>query len=136
MRYTHPDTPRTFTVPFGRWLIPVVGSILCILLMATVEASTGYRFLIWTAIGQIIYFSYGYRHSKLGGRRRRPTLINRDIPLAPVANAELPHDHNVQHEAHGVHEQPQVNPSYEHDSDPDEDEASPETPPAATGEVV
>ncbi|CAF5114205.1 unnamed protein product, partial [Rotaria sp. Silwood1] len=33
MRYTHKDMQRVFRVPFGSWLIPIIGSLLCILLM-------------------------------------------------------------------------------------------------------
>ncbi|CAF0883545.1 unnamed protein product [Rotaria sp. Silwood1] len=64
MRYTHRDIPRTFEVPFGKWLIPIIGSLLCILLMKGITKPTGYRFLAWTVLGQIIYFSYGFWHSK------------------------------------------------------------------------
>src|ERR1700678_2449389 len=69
MRYTHDDMQRTFRVPCGPWLIPTVGSLLCILLMKGISKATGYRFLVWTALGQIVYFSYGFWHSK----RRPPT---------------------------------------------------------------
>ncbi|CAF0958497.1 unnamed protein product [Rotaria sordida] len=64
MRYTHGDMQRPFKVPFGSWLIPSVGSLLCILLMKGITKGTGFRFLVWTALGQIIYFSYGFWHSK------------------------------------------------------------------------
>ncbi|CAF4961975.1 unnamed protein product [Rotaria sp. Silwood1] len=64
MRYTHRDISRPFEVPFGSWLIPTIGSLLCMLLMKGITEATGYRFLVWTAIGQIIYFSYGFWHSK------------------------------------------------------------------------
>ncbi|CAF5115401.1 unnamed protein product [Rotaria sp. Silwood1] len=64
MRYTHRDISRPFEVPFGSWLIPTIGSLLCVLLMKGITEATGYRFLVWTAIGQIIYFSYGFWHSK------------------------------------------------------------------------
>ncbi|CAF3822138.1 unnamed protein product [Rotaria sp. Silwood1] len=64
MRHTHGYAERPFKVPFGSWLIPIIGSLLCILLMKGITKSTGYRFLVWTAIGQIIYFSYGFWHSK------------------------------------------------------------------------
>lgn len=63
MRYTHRDMPRVFRVPFGSWFLPIVGSLLCILLMINTSKATAYRFLVWTAIGQIIYFCYGFRHS-------------------------------------------------------------------------
>ncbi|CAF1206681.1 unnamed protein product [Rotaria sordida] len=64
MRYTHRDMQRVFQVPLGPWLIPIVGSLLCILLMKGITKATGFRFLVWTALGQIIYFSYGFWHSK------------------------------------------------------------------------
>ncbi|CAF1458652.1 unnamed protein product, partial [Rotaria sordida] len=64
MRYTHGDIQRIFQVPFGSWLIPIIGSLLCILLMSGITKPTAVRFLVWTALGQIIYFSYGFWHSK------------------------------------------------------------------------
>lgn len=69
MRFTHPDMPRTFRVPLGSWLVPTVGSLLCITLMLSVSRVTAYRFLAWTGLGQIFYFSYGVWHSK---KRVRP----------------------------------------------------------------
>jgi hypothetical protein len=72
MRFKHRDIPRTFRVPFGSWFIPTLGSLLCILLLKGVSKVTVYRFLVWTGIGQIFYFSYGFWHSK----RRPPTRKN------------------------------------------------------------
>ena len=63
MRYTHRDMPRVFRVPLGSWFVPTVGSLLCILLMINTSKATAYRFLVWTGIGQIIYFSYSFWHS-------------------------------------------------------------------------
>jgi hypothetical protein len=56
--------PRVYRVPFGRWLIPISGILSCLLLMKGLSKGTVYRFVVWTIIGQIIYFSYGFRHSK------------------------------------------------------------------------
>ncbi|CAF3420037.1 unnamed protein product [Rotaria sp. Silwood1] len=77
MRYTHKDMQRVFRVPFGSWLIPIIGSLLCILLMKGITKPTCYRFLVWTAIGQIIYFSYGFRNSQR--RRLRRNESNADV---------------------------------------------------------
>ncbi|CAF3890575.1 unnamed protein product, partial [Rotaria sp. Silwood1] len=77
IRYRHKDIPRPFEVPFGPWLIPTVGSLLCILLMQGITKTTGYRFLVWTALGQIIYFSYGFWHSK-----RRKSIKSASISSA------------------------------------------------------
>jgi len=46
-------------------LIPVLGLISCFYLMAQESHTNWYRFLIWLAIGLVIYFTYGYRNSKL-----------------------------------------------------------------------
>ncbi|CAF3420054.1 unnamed protein product [Rotaria sp. Silwood1] len=86
MRYTHRDISRTFQVPFGSWLIPIIGSLLCILLMKGITQPTGYRFLVWTAIGQIIYFSYGFWHSKQRKSIRSKSNLSR-IELQPTVTS-------------------------------------------------
>lgn len=65
MRFTHKDVPRGFRVPLGPWVMPPIGALLCLLLMATSSKETGIRLVVWMGIGQVIYFSYGYWHSKL-----------------------------------------------------------------------
>jgi APA family basic amino acid/polyamine antiporter len=64
LRRTAPDMDRTFRVPFVP-LFPLIGAGLCIYLMTRLEAVTWLRFLIWLAVGLIIYFAYGIRHSRL-----------------------------------------------------------------------
>jgi amino acid transporter len=46
-------------------LIPSLGMLSCIYLMAELSVENWERFLIWLGIGLLIYFSYGYRKSKL-----------------------------------------------------------------------
>lgn len=46
-------------------LIPVLGLISCFYLMAQESHTNWLRFLIWLSIGLVVYFSYGYRKSKL-----------------------------------------------------------------------
>ena len=46
-------------------LIPVLGLLTNFYLMAQLGVTNWLRFLLWLAIGLIIYFSYGRRHSKL-----------------------------------------------------------------------
>ena len=89
MHYTHRDMPRTFKVPFGPWLIPVLGSLLCILLMKGIEKYVGFGFLIWTGIGQIIYFSYGYRYSKRRLDIQRVESIQSTNTLLPTTVENL-----------------------------------------------
>ena len=46
-------------------LIPVLGLMSCFYLMAQESHTNWLRFLIWLAVGLVIYFTYGYRKSKL-----------------------------------------------------------------------
>ena len=46
-------------------LIPVLGLLSCFYLMAQESHTNWLRFLIWLAIGLCIYFTYGYRNSRL-----------------------------------------------------------------------
>ncbi len=47
-------------------LIPVLGLLTNFYLMAQLGVTNWLRFLIWLALGLIIYFTYGRRHSRLG----------------------------------------------------------------------
>ncbi len=46
-------------------LIPVLGVVSCLYMMAQIELKNWIGFTIWLFIGLAIYFSYGYRNSKL-----------------------------------------------------------------------
>lgn len=46
-------------------LLPVIGLVSCLYLMAQESHTNWMRFLIWLAIGLIVYFTYGYSNSKL-----------------------------------------------------------------------
>jgi basic amino acid/polyamine antiporter, APA family len=56
--------PRPFRVPLVP-LFPIVGVIMCVALMFSLPLETWLRFFVWLAIGLLIYFFYGIRHSKL-----------------------------------------------------------------------
>lgn len=49
-------------------LIPVMGLLTCGYLMTELGIVNWIRFLLWLLAGLVIYFVYGYRHSKLGRR--------------------------------------------------------------------
>ena len=78
MRFTHKEVPRGFRVPFGPWVIPPIGALLCLLLMVTSSKETAIRLVIWMGIGQVIYFSYGFWHSKLRLSRRLNPNMNKE----------------------------------------------------------
>lgn len=47
-------------------LIPVLGLLSCFYLMTELGYINWLRFLIWLVIGLVIYFTYSYRHSRMG----------------------------------------------------------------------
>ncbi len=49
-------------------LIPVLGILFCTYLMSELGITNWIRFAIWLAVGLIVYFIYGYKHSKLHNR--------------------------------------------------------------------
>src|SRR5205823_3025558 len=72
LRYTDPDRPRPFRVPFV-WPVTIVGSVLCLYVMRGPPRQAWERFGWWLAIGLVLYFSYGFRHSTLD---RKSTRLN------------------------------------------------------------
>jgi APA family basic amino acid/polyamine antiporter len=64
LRYTHPDLPRAFKTPLMP-VLPVVSILASVYLMLNLPAATWIRFLIWMAIGFVVYFAYSQRNSRL-----------------------------------------------------------------------
>jgi APA family basic amino acid/polyamine antiporter len=64
LRVREPDRPRPFRVP-GSPYTPLLAVVSCGFLMSQLPWVTWVRFFIWLAIGAVIYFLYGYRHSRL-----------------------------------------------------------------------
>ena len=69
LRHTDPDRPRPFRVPFV-WPVTILGSLACLYVMRGLPRQAWERFGWWLAIGLVLYFGYGFRHSTLrrGGR--------------------------------------------------------------------
>jgi APA family basic amino acid/polyamine antiporter len=64
LRRTRPDLPRAFKVP-GAPVIPILSALACLFLMGFLTLGTWVRFLVWMAIGLVIYFAYSRTHSRL-----------------------------------------------------------------------
>jgi len=64
MRRTNPNAPRPFRAPFVP-LTPILGILTCLLLMFSLPAENWWRLFGWLALGFLIYFGYGRRHSVL-----------------------------------------------------------------------
>jgi len=65
LRRTRPDLPRGFRTPIAP-VVAVVSTLMCLYLMLNLTGDTWIRFLVWMAIGFVVYFVYGRRHSRLG----------------------------------------------------------------------
>jgi APA family basic amino acid/polyamine antiporter len=64
LRYTDPDRPRPFRVPFVH-VTGIVGAGLCLIVMKGLPGLAWVRFGWWLLIGLVMYFVYGFRHSTL-----------------------------------------------------------------------
>jgi len=64
LRRTQPERPRAFRVPWCP-LLPILSIVFCLVLMLALPLETWLRFFVWLAIGLVIYFLFGRRHSVL-----------------------------------------------------------------------
>lgn len=64
LRYTKPDMPRPFKVP-GMPYVPILGILSCLYLIISLPWLTLLRFVVWMAIGLLIYFFFSIHHSRL-----------------------------------------------------------------------
>jgi APA family basic amino acid/polyamine antiporter len=67
LRVRDPHRPRPFRVPFV-WLVAPLGAAACLFVMMGLPTAAWIRFGVWLVIGVILYFGYGYRHSRLTER--------------------------------------------------------------------
>lgn len=64
LRHLEPHRPRPFRVPYVP-LVPVLGIVFCLVLIAGMTPWTWLRLAVWLAIGFVIYFTYSRHHSRL-----------------------------------------------------------------------
>lgn len=64
LRITEPNLHRPFRAP-AIWLVGPAGAATSIFLMFSLPADTWVRLAVWLAIGLVIYFGYGARHSRI-----------------------------------------------------------------------
>ncbi|MGH7463133.1 MAG: amino acid permease, partial [Longimicrobiales bacterium] len=63
LRIREPNRPRGFRAP-GGVLVPVLSVLTCLLLMAGLPIMNWIRFLVWLALGLVVYFVYSRKHSE------------------------------------------------------------------------
>ncbi|MCQ6266954.1 amino acid permease [Fictibacillus sp. WQ 8-8] len=64
LRKTHPNLERAFKAPFVP-VLPILTVLFCLYLMISLPSITWISFVIWIAIGLIVYFFYARTRSKL-----------------------------------------------------------------------
>jgi APA family basic amino acid/polyamine antiporter len=64
MRRTNPDVVRPFRTPLVP-LVPILGIIVCGLMIVSLDINTQLIALGWMLIGLVIYFGYSRFHSKI-----------------------------------------------------------------------
>ena len=64
LRRTRPDLRRGFTTPWNP-VVPILGAIICFIMMCGLDLATWIRFIGWLFIGLIVYMTYGRHHSRL-----------------------------------------------------------------------
>ncbi len=68
LRFTHPEIHRPFKAPLIVVVAPL-GAASAVLLMLGLPGDTWIQFAVWLALGLVIYFSYGRKHSRLAKAR-------------------------------------------------------------------
>jgi APA family basic amino acid/polyamine antiporter len=63
LRKQQPERPRSFRVPWSP-VTPFISIAACMVLMASLPLETWIRFFVWLAIGLVIYFLFGKKHSE------------------------------------------------------------------------
>jgi APA family basic amino acid/polyamine antiporter len=64
LRKTQPDLRRPFKTPWVPF-VPIMSIICCVFLLINLKPVTWIRFVVWLAIGMVVYFSYSVKHSQL-----------------------------------------------------------------------
>jgi APA family basic amino acid/polyamine antiporter len=67
LRVKRPDLPRPFRTPLVP-LVPILGILICGYMLYGLPKDTWLRLIIWLALGLLIYFAYGIRHSRLANK--------------------------------------------------------------------
>lgn len=80
LRYSDRERPRPFRVP-ALPLVAIAGALACLYTMKGLPVQAWERFGVWLALGLVLYFAYGFRHSVLRrGISQNPTTQSSPRP--------------------------------------------------------
>jgi APA family basic amino acid/polyamine antiporter len=89
MRRTNPDAHRPFRAPLVP-LVPILGILTCLLLMFSLPVENWWRLIIWLAIGLLIYFTYGRKHSVMSRHTYHEVATHGLAGGQPVGDPDAP----------------------------------------------
>jgi APA family basic amino acid/polyamine antiporter len=72
LRVKDADRRRPFRVPFGPWLLPILGATSCLGLIWYLPPASWWRFVGWLLLGLAVYTGFGYSRSLIGQAVGRP----------------------------------------------------------------
>jgi APA family basic amino acid/polyamine antiporter len=84
LRHTNPNAQRPFRVPFGPYLLPLLGAASCVFLMYYLPPASWWRFVGWLVLGFAIYSAYGYTRSTIGLGLGRPRVTPWTLKVASL----------------------------------------------------
>jgi APA family basic amino acid/polyamine antiporter len=79
LRVKEPGRARPFRVPFSP-VTPILAILFCGYLIHKLPDSSKIRFVVWLALGLLLYFVYGYAHSGLRKIERAPAMFEEGDP--------------------------------------------------------
>ncbi|HEY7460370.1 MAG TPA: amino acid permease [Gemmatimonadota bacterium] len=79
LRVKEPGRRRSFRAPFSP-VTPILAVVFCGYLIHKLPESSKFRFVVWLAIGMVVYFLYSYRHSGLRRVERAPAIFRESDP--------------------------------------------------------
>jgi APA family basic amino acid/polyamine antiporter len=79
LRKSDPNTPRPFRTPWVPF-VPVLGAVVCLLMMLGLGEFNWLRLIIWMAIGFVVYFTYSKKHSLI----RKGVVVLPHDPQPPM----------------------------------------------------
>ena len=79
LRVREPERRRPFRAPFFP-VTPILAVVFCSYLIYKLPDSSKWRFIAWLAIGLVLYFLYGYRHSGLRHVEPAPAIFKEADP--------------------------------------------------------
>lgn len=84
LRMQDPNRARPFKVPLGPFVLPILGALSCVGLIAYLPQASWWRFVGWLVLGLSVYVFYSYTHSTVGRQSGRPRITPISLHVAAL----------------------------------------------------